>query len=592
MARRGATLRRRKIWLSVWATAGGLAALTLGGWWLGRARDTDLADPTAGLTADFEQSVPENAPEVRFTEVAAELGVVMRHAPGERGRTLPEDTGSGLAWGDFDGDGDFDLYVVNFTAPLGAVPTDEGGNRLWRNDGVRFVDFTTAGGVANHEGFGMGAAFADFDGDDDLDLFVTNYGLNRLFRNRGDGSFGEVAAELGVAGAADAWSVAPVWGDYDLDGRLDLYVTNYVAFDAETIDTSNLGSREWEGVPFSLNPNAFDAQANYLYRQDESGIFVEEALPAGASDDGGRGLGASFVDLDGDGGLDLYVANDVSPNALLLNRTTAPGEALFDNRSAATGTADPRGSMGISVADLPGLGGAPRTPDLFITHWVAQENALYQGIDAGGRLEYHDKARQLRIAEASLDRVGWGCGFFDVDRDGRLDLVVANGSTLEDGADPPGLEPQRPFLLWNGGELFYDLAPVAGDAFARAHVARGLALADWDGDRDVDVAISVNRGRPLLLRNDSTVRASSIGVRLPGPDASSIGARVTVDDGERRQHRWWAADTSYASQHAAESLFGLGDSARPVTIHVTRPGNGTVGVRAVPNGKTLVWRLQ
>ena len=585
--RRRGNPRKRKIWISVWATAAGVVGLTLVGWWLDRARDTDLADPTAGLTAEFEQSVPENAPAVRFTEVAAELGIVMRHAPGERGRTLPEDTGSGLAWGDYDGDGDFDLYVVNFTAPLGAPVSDEGGNRLFRNDGARFVDVTGRAGVGDPQGFGMGAAFADFDDDGDLDLYVTNRGPNRLFQNRGDGGFDEVAAVRGVDD--DGWSIAPLWADYDRDGRLDLYVTNYVDFDEGVAASTGGGDSQWEGVPFSLNPNAFDAQPNRLYRQLADGSFVDEALLAGASNDGGRSLGASFVDLDGDRRLDLYVANDVSPNALLLNRTSAPGEGLFEDASASTGTADPRGSMGVSVADLPGLGGAPETPDLFITHWVAQENALYQGIDAGGgRLEYRDKARQTRIAEASLDRIGWGCGFLDVDLDGRLDLVVANGSTLEDGAEPPALKPQRLFLLWNDGERFHDLAPIAGEPFERSYVARGLALADYDGDGDTDVAISVNRGSPVVLRDDGGDRRRGLSVRLHGPAASIIGARLSLTSGDQQQLRWWGADASYASQHAPEIVFGLPEPAAAAELSVTPNGGRTVRYAGLPASGRIV----
>lgn len=221
--------RQRKIWLSVGATLLGTAAVTQLGLWVQAARNTDLKDPTAGITAsDLEHRV--QTPPIRFRDVAAETGVVMRHGPGPRHRKLPEDTGSGLAWGDFDGDGDFDLYVVNF--PGGKTPNDhrEGRGRLFCNDGGRFTDVTDAAGVGNEGGFGMGASWADYDDDGHLDLFVTNYGgPNRLYHNRGSGTFEDVAAKAGVA--VSIWSTGAARGDFDRDGHLDLYVCNYVEYD-------------------------------------------------------------------------------------------------------------------------------------------------------------------------------------------------------------------------------------------------------------------------------------------------------------------------------------------------------------------------
>ncbi|MDX1631326.1 MAG: VCBS repeat-containing protein, partial [Thermoanaerobaculia bacterium] len=365
----------------------GLLLLTLLGVWLERRRDTDLQDPEAGVTAEFRDPGATSAPDLSFRDVSGELGLRMRHGPGPRTRTLPEDTGSGLAWRDYDGDGDPDLYVVNFSGPLGVEPEPSGSNRLYRNDGDRFVDVTDLAGVGDLEGFGMGARFADFDGDGDEDLYVTNYGPNRLFRSLGDGTFRDDAPELGVDDPR--WSIAGAWGDLNRDGLLDLYVTNYVEYDARSGDlVSSSGDPNWQGVPFTLNPNSFDPQPNALFLQEADGGFRDAALEAGASNPEGRSLAATIVDVDGDGWLDLYVANDVSANVLLKNQGADFGAALFEDIGPGTGTADPRGSMGISVADLARDGEAPDgLPDLFVSHWVAQENALYQAVSQGGRLE-------------------------------------------------------------------------------------------------------------------------------------------------------------------------------------------------------------
>ena len=547
--------RQRRVWQSVAAMAGGLVLLTALGWLVAQARDTDRQDPTAGVTTMSAEEIPDDAPELRFQDVAEALGVEMMLGPGRRRRTLPEDTGSGLAWADYDGDGDFDLYLVNF-AGGGESSPDEASNRLFRNDGARFVDVTQRAGVGDAAGFGMGATFADFDADGDQDLYVTNRGPNRLYTNSGNGTFIERAAELGLDDPD--WSVGATWGDFDGDGRLDLYVGNYVDFDDALALEPAADDPNWSGVPIALNPNAFDPQANRLYRQDPSGHFFDDALAAGVSNPQGRSLGVAAIDVDDDGRLDLYVANDVSPNALYLNRSPTAGEAVFEDASARTGIADPRGSMGICVGDFGERTGS-RFPTLLITHWVAQENALYQPtIGSTGQLEYRDRSRQRRLAEISIDRVGWGCAAADFDADGRPDLVIANGSTLESPKDPTQLVAQQLLLHWNAGDRFVDLSSVAGEPFANKHVARGLGLADFDGDGDLDLAIARNRASPLLLENQGPA-GNTLGVRLLAPDSQTIGARIELVTAAGSQAAWWRADASFASDHASQQLFGLGE---------------------------------
>lgn len=584
MARR--TRRVRRIWLSIAWTIGGLIALLGIGVWLDRARDTDLQDPTANVSAEFMHEVPADAPRLELRDVASEVGITAVMGPGPRGRTLPEDTGSGLAWGDYDGDGDDDLYLAGFAGPLGVGADPAGTNRLYRNDGGSFVDVTEQARVADLEGFGMGAFFADIDDDDDLDLYVTNFGANRLFRNRGDGAFDEVAAELGLDD--ERWSIAAAFADYDRDGRLDVYVTSYVDYDATAaINVSAPADPNWQGVPYTLNPNAFDPVANGLFHQGPGGRFEDRALELGASDPNGRSLAATFVDLDGDGWLDLYVANDVSPNALLLNRGGEIGDALFEDVSSRTGTADPRGSMGVSVADLPFEGETDGRPDLFVTHWVAQENALYQAIELGGRLEYRDRVRKYRLAEVSTDRVGWGSAFVDFDLDGRLDIAVANGSTLEE--NPETLQSQPMFLFWNGGDRFYDIVSAWGEGLDRPIVGRGLAVSDYDLDGDADLAIAINRGRPLLLSNQGAPRATWLGVRVTGPAASTAGARVRVESARADATRWVGADVSFASSHSSEQLFGLGDDST-ARVDVTYADGRRLRASDLPGDARFVFR--
>ena len=585
--------RKRRAWLSVWYTAGGIAVLTALAWWVQVSRDTDLVDPTRNVTARAKSSTNVVLPPIRFRDVAAEMGISMRHGPGERSRKLPEDTGSGLAWGDYDGDGDPDLYLVNFPGPLHEEADPAGSNRLFRNDGDHFTDVTAAAGVGDLAGFGMGATFADYDGDGDLDLYVTNFGPNRLYRNQGDGTFQDVAEDAGVADPL--WSTGAAWGDFDRDGDLDLYVCNYLRYDDGGLDLESAAADYGGGlgVPFTLNPASFDPEPNRLYRNRGDGTFEEVAESYDVHNPRGRSLAATFCDLDGDGWLDLYVNNDVSTNKLYQNteRDSVNGAPLgFIDLSAITGTADPRGSMGLSVGEIGEMGGdADGLPDLFITHWVAQENAFYQSLlTPAGELEYRDKTRQFRLGEVSIDYVGWGTALVDFDLDGRLDLAVANGSTLERQDNPRLLTAEPLFLFWNDGQRFCDVAATAGAATSGRYWARGLAAADFDGDGDVDLAVAVNRGQPLLLRNETITDHHSLTVLLDGPAAACFGAQVTVVVQGRRQVRWSGADASYLSMHGPEMIFGLGANASADEVSVTWADGRRTALRQVPLGRVIV----
>ncbi|WP_221033034.1 CRTAC1 family protein [Actomonas aquatica] len=545
------------------ALIGGTGALSAAAWWLLRLQDTDQAEARIHVSTAYTDEARADHSPVRFIDVTAPAGLVFRHGPPTRHRALPEDNGSGLAWGDYDGDGDPDLYLVNHPGIVPTVGWDSSGNRLYRNNGDgTFTDLTDIAGVADPAGFGMGATWIDYDNDGHLDLHVTNRGPNRLYRNLGDGTFIDVAVAAGVDDPG--WGTGTAWGDYDRDGHLDFYLCNYVDYDSDGREPPPPPPGAAYEAPYTINSNAYDASPNRLFRNRGDGTFEDVTAATGVANPDGRSLAAFFCDLDGDGWLDLYVNNDVSANRLYRNSGAdfGPDEPVFFlDLSAVTGTADGRGSMGLSVAETGDIDGTPDgLPDLFIAHWLAQENALYQShVTATGKLEYLDKARPFRLGEISIDRVGWGSAFADLDRDGRIDLVVANGSTLERDDDRTRLvaEPLLLFMQDDGG--FRDVAALAGPATSRAYTARGLALADYDGDGDLDLAFSQNQGDAVLLRNDTPRDdRQALVVHLDAPDARRFGARVMIESAGRRQWRWWGADVSYLSQHGPELIFGLG----------------------------------
>ena len=577
----GSELPRRQRFLAlVVAGAVVFAALTAAAfWWLSpEDRVYRPGEPIEGLSAVLERSVPADAPRVTFTDATAAAGVEFRHFPGRRTTQLPEDMGSGAAWHDYDGDGWLDLYVVNQAGPLELSPDEIEASpahaALFRNRGDgTFEDVSEVAGV-DFRGTGMAAAWADYDGDGAPDLLVTAYDRLVLYRNAGDGTFDDVTDRAGLAGFRGFWAGAS-WADYDRDGDLDVYVTGYVRY-RELEDQGPVPQYDIE-QPASLNPSAFPPQTNLLLRNDGDGAFTDVAAEAGVADPEGRSLSAAWADLDSDGWPDLYVANDVSDNRLFRNR----GGGTFEDLSHPALVADYRGAMGIAVGDWD----RDADIDLFVTHWVAQENALYTNLrsqmdrpDEGG-LRFMDVADRFGLGQSALDFVGWGTSFFDYDNDGRLDLLVVNGSTLMRSDDPARLVPMRDQLLWNAGERrgFYDVAPLAGSYFEREHVGRGAAFGDYDNDGDVDVFIVNHGDRGVLLRNDAPADRGWFQAELVGrrPDRSAIGARLRLVAGGATQTRIVGAQPSYLSQNSPVQHFGLGDASVVDTLEVVWP-SGTV----------------
>ena len=547
-------------------------------------------DPGAdveGITSTLDRRAPDDVPEVRFTDVAAEAGVTLRHFPGVRSTQLPEDMGSGAAWGDFDNDGDDDLYVVNINGPLGAPAVgEEGVSRLYRNDGGRFTDITGQAGVAVVT-CGMAAAWADADADGWIDLVVTGFESLHLFRNRGDGTFEDRTEASGLDGFRGFWTGAS-WADYDRDGDLDLYVCGYVRYRFDPADALKASAQFEAEVPYVLNPSSYPPERNLLFRNDGRGRFTEVARAAGADNASGRSLSAAWCDFDEDGWLDLYVANDVSDNALLRNL----GNGRFEDISHATWVADPRGAMGLAVGDWDLDGDF----DIFVTHWLAQENALFTNMRIGtrgaapGRMVFMDVADQQGLGQASLDYVKWGTAFFDYDNDGRPDLLSVNGSTFQDPRDTRKLLPMPHQLFWNRGETegFYDVAAAAGSALTTPSVGRGAAFADYDRDGDVDVLVMNHGARVRLLRNDGANKRRWLQVRARGRrDPQGNGALVLVTAGGHTQRAQVGAQSSYLSQNSATLHFGLGEQTAAEEVLVRFPNGREVRQRNVSANQVL-----
>jgi hypothetical protein len=519
-------------------------------------------------------------PTVTFVDATAPAGLRFVHTNGAFGKKyLPETIGSGALFLDADGDGWQDVLLVNSKAWVGQ-PGRRSLPGLYRNarNGT-FTDITRGSGV-DVEVYGIGGTAADFDNDGRIDLYLTALGGNRLFRNAGGGKFVDVTIRAGIADGG--FSTSALWFDFDNDGNLDLFVAHYVEW-TEARDlycTLDGKSKSY------CTPESYKGQSPSLYRNRGDGTFEDVTKKAGIYDTSSKGLGVAMLDYDGDGRMDVFVANDTEPNRLYRNK----GSGTFEDVAVRAGVAfSPEGvaraGMGVDAIDYDGSG----RPSLVIGNFSNQMMALYHNEGTG---LFIDEAPRSAVGRASLLSLTFGCFFFDYDLDGMPDIFAANGHVSDDieRIQSRVTYAQRPHLFRNTGRAagpgasaparFEDASAQAGPAFQRAMVARGAAYGDYDNDGDLDVLVNVNNGPTRLFRNDggngnNVLRVQTIGA---SSNRDGIGARVeVVVRGGGRQWQIVKTGSSYASQSELPLTFGLGAATGVDAVRVSWP-SGRVDV--------------
>lgn len=508
-------------------------------------------------------AVPAAAPAGRFRNLAEPSGLAaFRHTDGGSGRRFfVEQMGSGVAVFDFDGDGLQDVYFCTGTALpgyTGPAPS----NRLFRNRGDgTFEDRTDAAGVACRR-YSIGAAAADFDNDGDVDLYVCCFGKNVLYRNDGDGSFTDVSEPAGVNDSRLSSSAA--WGDYDGDGYLDLFVANYVKYRLE----EDLWCSKYEGHKSYCGPTLYQPERSTLYHNNGNGTFTDVTITSGVAAKRGNGLGVVWFDFDEDGRQDVFVANDQTPNHLWWNRGHGKFQEVGLERGVAYGEeGNARAGMGVDAGDFDNDGRI----DLVVTNFSEENNAIYRNEGAS----FRDVAFDRGVGAETLMQLGFGTAFLDFDRDGWLDLFFANGHVLDDiskYSDSVTWEQSLQLFRNSGTGHFREVTADTGVGEGE-WVARGAALGDMDNDGRKDLVISVLRGKPLYLRNECAPASHWLGVDLrPATgNAQAIGATVWLTANGITQRRDVRTAGSFASSNDPRPLFGLGSAVEVEELKVEWP---------------------
>jgi enediyne biosynthesis protein E4 len=505
-----------------------------------------------------------------FEEVpAVRSGITWVHTAGKSPeKYLPETTGAGCAFLDYDSDGWMDIYLVNSGRCDFYNPNPPLRNALYRNnrDGT-FTDVTEKAGVVGG-GYGQGVAVGDYDGDGFPDIYVTQYGRSILYHNNGDGTFTDVTEKAGVA--APGWASSAAWFDYDNDGHLDLFVCHFVDFSK----SKNLPCTTYNKPGYCV-PRLYKPMPSWLFHNNGDGTFTDVSLSSGIGKYLGKAWGVVATDLNNDGWMDLFVANDTVANFLFMNR----GNGKFEEIAALAGvgyseTGRPRSGMGVDSADFNNDGWM----DLFVANIDHERYSLYQN---NHDETFDDQADATGIGAATRLMSGWGLKFFDYDNDGNLDLIIANGNP-DDLIETvyKDVTYREPLLLFHSdGKTLHNVSAQSGPVFARNLSARGLAIGDFDNDGAVDVLISVNDAAPLLLRNTAANDNHWLGVMLVGKRSNrdAVGARLTYQAGDLTRRRAKVGGGSFLSAHDPRVVLGIGKRTKIDWLEVKWPG---------PDGKT------
>jgi len=515
---------------------------------------------------------------VSFVALARESGLNVKTFFGgeHKNKYLLETTGCGIAFYDYDNDGWLDIFVVNGWRlegfPAGSEPT----SHLFRNnrDGT-FTDVTAKAGLA-HSGWGQGVCVGDYDNDGWDDLFVTYYGKNVLYHNNGDGTFTDVSQKAGVAGKGTRWNTGCAFVDYDRDGRLDLFVANYIDMDLATAPVPESGPCLYKGVMVACGPPGLQGGRNILYHNNGDGTFTDVSEAAGIfRTNSTYGLGVLTADFDNDGWPDIYVANDSTASALYHNKKNGTFEDIaIESGCALSPDGKPQAGMGVSAADYDLDGNL----DLVKTNFAGDTPSLYHNLGGGA---FEDATFTAGLG-AHTQFLGWGCGFFDFDNDGWPDILICNGHVypeVEQLKTEAGY-PQRKLLyrnLRNGH--FDDVSLQAGPGISDPVAARGCAFGDFDNDGNVDVVVNTVNDYPQLLHCSSRLGNNWIMIRTIGTKSnrSGIGARltcVTRVPGETKPHQQIdevRSGGSYISQNDLRIHFGLGKAEKVDTLEIRWP---------------------
>ena len=499
-----------------------------------------------------------------FVDVTESAGIEFKHTDGRSGeRLFNEFLGSGGGFFDYDGDGDLDIYLVNGAGQVGKPKDNLPHNVLYRNDGDgTFTDVTKVAGVGS-TAYGTGATVGDYGNDGDLDLYVTNFGADQLYQNQGDGTFKDVTAFAGVGN--QAWGTSCVFVDIDNDGHLDIYVANYAIYDPK--EDKRCDER---GVHVYCGPHAYPAVHDTFYLSDGDGTFSDVSTKYRPTDlVPMHGLGVTFGDYDGDGDIDLYVANDQDPNFLFQN----DGKGKFLEVALISGVCyndmgKEEAGMGTDFGDYNNDGRL----DITVSNYQTETNTLYHNHDSSF---FMDNTIPSGIAEVTHGYLGWGIKFFDYDNDGYQDIFVANGHLMDNITvlEKHVSYPQKNLLFRNLGDGTFSNVVSETDGLSLKKVSRGAAIGDYDNDGDLDILVTNCNQSPDLLQNAVGNRNNWIQVQLDGlkSNRSGFGAKIKVVTGEHVQHREVHSGGSYLSFHDIRAHFGVGKAEQIDLLEVRWP---------------------